>query len=69
MEYHSDIELMQSIPEAIPREIHNLIIEIIKIRNKNVVKFTSRDISIYMKPLTVLFMLEHCVKNALRSIV
>jgi len=35
-----------------------------------VVKFTSHDTSIYMKLSTVRFMLdlEHCVKNALRSI-
>jgi len=63
-----DIEqLVQSTPDAIPREIHDLIIEIVKIRNENVVKFTSHDTSIYMKPSTVRFMLDfqHCVKNAL----
>jgi len=61
---------MQSTSEAIPREIHDLIIEIVKIRNENVVKFTSHDTSVYMKPSTVHFMLdlEHCVKNVLRSI-
>jgi len=43
MEHRSDIEqLVQSIPEAIPREIHDLIIEIVKIRNENVVKFIAR---------------------------
>jgi len=71
MEHRSDIEqLVQSTPEAIPREIHDLIIEIVKIRNENMVKFTSHDTSIYMKPSTVRFMLdlEHCIKNALRSI-
>jgi len=71
MEHRSDIEqLVQSTPEAIPREIHDLIIEIVKIRNENFVKFTSHDTSIYMKPSTVRFMLdlEHCVKNALRTI-
>jgi len=71
MEHRSDIEqLVQSTPEAIPREIHDLIIEIVKIRNENVIKFTSHDTSIYMKPSTVCFMLdlEHCVKNALCSI-
>jgi len=61
---------VQSTPEAIPQEIHNLITEIAKIRNENVVKFTSHDTSIYVKPSTVRFMLdlEHRVKNALRSI-
>jgi len=71
MEHRADIEqLVQSTPEAISREIHDLIIEIVKIRNENMVKFTSHDTSIYMKPSTVRFMLdlEHCVKNALRSI-
>jgi len=71
MEYRSDIkQLVQSTLEAIPREIHELIIEIVKIRNENFVKFTSHDTSIYMKPSTVRFMqdLEHCDKNALRSI-
>jgi len=63
-------QLVQSTPEAILREIHNLIIEIVKIRNKNVVKLISEDTSIYMNPLTVRFMLdlEHCVANAFRSI-
>jgi len=67
MEHRADIEqLVQSTPEAISREIHNFIIEIVKIRNENLVKFTSHDTSIYMKPSTVRFMLdlEHCVKNA-----
>jgi len=71
MEYRSDIEqLVQSTPEAIPREIHDLIIKIVNIRNENVVKLTSHNTSIYMKPSTLRFMLdlEHCVENALRSI-
>jgi len=46
MEYHSNIEqLVQSTSKAILWEIHNLIIEIVKIRNENVVKFTSEDTS------------------------
>ncbi len=51
---------------ATPWEIHNLIIEIVKLQNENIVKFTSGDNSIYMKPSTVLFMLnlEHCVEHA-----
>jgi len=69
MKYHLDIEQLVQL-EGILREIHNLIIEIVKIRNENVIKFTSRDTSIYMKFSTVRFMLdlEHCVENALRSI-
>jgi len=65
MEYRSDIELVQSTPETIAQEIHDLIIEIVKIRNENVVKFTSHDTSIYMKPSTVRFMLDlkHRVKK------
>jgi len=36
MEHCADIEqLVQSTPEAISREIHDLIIEIVKIRNEN----------------------------------
>jgi len=36
MEHRADIEqLVQLTPEAIPREIHDLIIEIVKIRNEN----------------------------------
>jgi len=59
---------MQSTPEAIPQDIHDLIIEIVKIRNENVVKFISHDTSIYMKPI-VRFMpdLEHCVENLVRQ--
>jgi len=71
MEHCADIEqLVQSTSEAISPEIHDLIIEIVKIRNKNVVKFTSHDTSIYVQPSTIRFMLdlEYCVKNALRSI-
>jgi len=61
---------VQSTPEAVSWEIHNLIIKIVKIRNKNVAKFTSEDTSMNMKPSTVRFMLdlEHCVENALCSI-
>jgi len=71
MKHRSDIEqLMQSTPEAVQREIHDLIIEIVKIQNENLVKFTSHDTPIYMKPSIVRFMLdlEYCVKNTLRSI-
>jgi len=71
MEHRSDIEqLVQSTLEAIPREIHDLIIEIVKIQNQNLIKFISHDTFTYMKPSTVRFMLdlEHCDKNALRSI-
>jgi len=71
MERCSDIEqLVQSTPEAMPREIHDLIIEIVKMQNENVIKFTSHKTSIYMKSSTVRFILdlEHCVKNALCSI-
>jgi len=46
---------VQSILEAIPREIHDLIIEIVKIQNENVVKFTSHNTSIYMKPSTAFY--------------
>jgi len=55
---------VQSTPKTIPRDIHDLI-EIVKIRNKNVAKFTSYDTSIYMKSSTVRFMLdlEHYVEK------
>jgi len=71
MEHRVDIEqLVQSTSEAIHPKIRDLIIEIVKIRKENVVKFTSHDTSIYMKPSTVRFMLdlEYCVKNAFCSI-
>jgi len=77
VEYCSNIEqLVQSTLEAITIAAQaagnssSVIIEIVKIRNENVVKFTLHDTSIYVKPSTVRFMpdiLEHYVKSALRS--
>ena len=40
-------EFVQSTPLITPWKIHDFIVEIIKIRNKNIVKFLSRDTSIY----------------------
>jgi len=45
--------------------IQNLFVELVKIRNESVVKFTLNNKCMYVKPSTVLFLLEleHCVEN------
>ncbi|KYQ54068.1 hypothetical protein ALC60_11174, partial [Trachymyrmex zeteki] len=58
LEQREDIEEFVQSTSQITWEIHDLIVEIVKIRNENVVKFTSRDTFIYMKPSTVLSMLD-----------
>ncbi|KAL6258228.1 hypothetical protein P5V15_010157 [Pogonomyrmex californicus] len=65
IEKRVDIEqLVQSIaPSSL--SIHDLIIELVQMRNTNIVKFTLRDTCLYMKPSTVFFLfeLEHCVEH------
>ncbi|XP_011644670.1 uncharacterized protein LOC105431883 [Pogonomyrmex barbatus] len=65
IEKRVDIEqLVQSIaPSSLL--IHDLIIELVQMRNTNIVKFTLRDTCLYMKPSTVFFLfeLEHCVEH------
>ncbi|KAL6254022.1 hypothetical protein P5V15_015878 [Pogonomyrmex californicus] len=57
-------QLVQSIaPSSL--SIHDLIIELVQMRNTNIVKFTLRDTCLYMKPSTVFFLFEpeHCVEH------
>jgi len=55
-------KLMQSIISA-SLSIRNLVIELVKIRD--IVKLTSHDTCMYMKPAIILFLfiLEHCVEH------
>jgi len=62
---HADIEkLMQSTAPA-SLSIRDLIIDLVKIRDANIVKLTLYDICMYMKPATILFLfeLEHCINH------
>ncbi|KAL6258211.1 hypothetical protein P5V15_010139 [Pogonomyrmex californicus] len=56
-------QLVQSIASLL--SIHDLIIELVQMRNTNIVRFILRDTSLYMKSLTVFFLfeLEHCVEH------
>jgi len=61
----ADIEkLMQSIAPA-SLSIRDLVIDLVKIRDADIVKLTLYDTCMYMKPATILFLfiLEHCVKH------
>ncbi|KYN21925.1 hypothetical protein ALC57_05691 [Trachymyrmex cornetzi] len=65
IERRADIErfVQSNAPSSL--SVQDLVIEIVKMRDANVVKLTLRDTCLYMKPSTVLFMfkLEHCVEN------
>ncbi|XP_077282729.1 uncharacterized protein LOC143908795 [Temnothorax americanus] len=63
IENHADIQrLVQS---SAPSSLTFRDLELVKIRNADIVKLTSCGPSLYMKPSTVLFLfeLEHCVEN------
>ena len=66
IERHADIEqFVQSIaPSSL--SVQDLVIEIIKMRDMNVVKLILRETCLYMKPSTILFKfnLKHCVENS-----
>jgi len=46
--------------------IQDLVIDLVKIRDADIVKLTLHDTCLYMKPATILFLfeLEHCVERA-----
>ncbi|XP_071579632.1 uncharacterized protein [Temnothorax nylanderi] len=63
IEKRADIQrLVQS---SAPSSLAFRDLELVKIRDADIVKLTSCDTSLYMKPSTVLFLfeLEHCVEN------
>lgn len=66
IERRMDIEqfLQSSVPSSL--RIQDLVIDIIKIRNENIVKLALNDTCMYMKPSTIIFIfeLEHCVEQA-----
>ncbi|XP_025995093.1 uncharacterized protein LOC120359889 [Solenopsis invicta] len=66
-----DIErLVQSTSPSSALPIQDLIVQLIKLRNENVVKLTLRDTCMYLKPKTVLFLfeLEQCVEHIYYSL-
>ena len=65
IERRADIErLVRSTLPSSRLVICDLVIEIVKIRDENIVKLTLLNTSLYMKPLTILFLyeLEHCAE-------
>ena len=60
-----DIERLTKSTEAPSLTIHELTVQLVKLREENIVKLTLRDACIYLKPATVLFMfeLDHCVEH------
>ncbi|XP_039303319.1 uncharacterized protein LOC120357265 [Solenopsis invicta] len=66
-----DIErLAQSTSPSSTLSIQDLIVQLIKLRNENIVKLTLRDTCMYLKPKTVLFLfeLEQCVEHIYYSL-
>ncbi|XP_011686425.1 PREDICTED: uncharacterized protein LOC105449122 [Wasmannia auropunctata] len=60
--------LQSSVPSSL--RIQDLVLDIVKIRNDNIVKLTLNDTCMFMKPSTMLFIfeLEHCVEHVLVQI-
>jgi len=65
IERRANIEqfLQSSAPSSLV--IQDLVIDLIKIRNADIVKLKSRDACLYVKPSTILFLftLEHCINH------
>jgi hypothetical protein len=57
--------IVQSTKPSSRLSIQDLIVQLVKLRNENIVKLTLRDTCMYLKPKTVLFLLEleHCVEH------
>ncbi|KYN04689.1 hypothetical protein ALC62_04436 [Cyphomyrmex costatus] len=65
VEKRADIErLVQSTTPSSSLMIQDLVMELVKIRDVNTVKLSLCDKCTYMKPSTVLFILEQCVDHA-----
>ncbi|XP_071571277.1 uncharacterized protein [Temnothorax nylanderi] len=65
IERRADIERLLQSPAPSSMSIRDLVIELVKIRDANVVKLTLHNNCMYMKSSTVLFLfkLEHCVEH------
>jgi len=66
VEKRMDIEgLMQSKTTPSSLSIYELIVQLIKLREENIIKLTLHNTYICMKPATVSFMfeLEHCIEH------
>jgi len=62
---HVDIEKFMQLTASASLSIRDLVIELVKICDTDIVKLTLRDICMYIKPTTILFFfkLEHCVEH------
>ena len=60
-----DIERLTKATEAPSLTIHELTVQLVKLREENIIKLTLRDACIYLKPATALFMIEldQCVEH------
>jgi len=65
IERRANIEQLMQSPAPSSLAIQDLIVELVKIHGVNMVKLKSRDVCLYMKSSTVLFMfeLEHCINH------
>jgi hypothetical protein len=65
IERRVDIERFVQSTDAPSLTIHQLHVQLVKLRDENIVKLTLRDACIYLKPATMLFIfeLEHCVEH------
>lgn len=65
MDRRADIERFVQATAATTLTICNLSLQIVNMRNETIVKLTSHDTSMYMKPSTLLFLfeIEHCVEH------
>ena len=71
--FQKRMEIEQLVKSTSPSSavlIQDLNVQLIKLRNKNIVKLTLRDTCMYLKPKTVLFLLEleHCVEHIYYSL-
>jgi len=63
IEKHTNIEQFLQSTSASSIRIHDLLVELVKISNENIVKFILNNKCMYEKLSTVLFLLEHCIEN------
>jgi len=66
IERRANIEQLLQSPAPSSLAIQDLIVELVKIHGVNMIKLKSRNVCLYMKSSTVLFMfeLEHCINHA-----
>ncbi|XP_039308057.1 uncharacterized protein LOC120359263 [Solenopsis invicta] len=65
LDKRADFERFVQSTEAPSLPIHDLTVQLVKLRDESIVKLSLLDACIYLKPTTMLFMfeLEHCVEH------